>query len=53
MDGYVNVIERKNGNLIKIDSRKKSRGFGVLFLNFTEEKIILIAFIKQLLLQIK
>ena len=36
MDGYVNVVERKMEDLIKICiQERKSRGFGVLFLNFT------------------
>ena len=38
MDGHVNVVERRIEDLIKICiQERKSRGFGVLFLNFTEE----------------
>ncbi len=38
MDGYVNVVERRMDDLIKICiQERKNRGFGTLFLNFTKE----------------
>jgi hypothetical protein len=38
MDGYVNVVERRMDDLIKLCIKeRKSRGFGVLFLNFIKE----------------
>lgn len=38
MDGYVNVVEGRMDDLIKICiQERKNNGFGVLFLNFTEE----------------
>jgi hypothetical protein len=41
MDGYVNVVERRMDDLIKICiQERKSKGFGVLFLNFTEENVM-------------
>ena len=38
MDGYLNVVERRMDDLIKISiQERKSKGFGVLFIDFTKE----------------
>ena len=39
MEGYINVVEGRMDDLIKISiQERKSKGFGVLFLDFTEEQ---------------
>jgi hypothetical protein len=38
MDGYVNIFEKRMDDLVKISIKeRKSKGFGVLFLDFSKE----------------
>ena len=38
MDGYMNVVEKRMDDLIKLSiQERKNYGFGVLFLNFTDD----------------